>query len=143
MAEMTMDGLDGLITSLEEIRDVQQAIGEKMLNEMADALVPEIVQRGHAYGVGEINGTGELLNSIRKGKVRLNKYKMSIDVKPYGTRVRKKQRISNAEIGFHVNYGTKLNQALPFFSDTVELSQKTVSAAGERVLNDWLNSKNL
>lgn len=143
MAELSMDGLDGLITSLDELKDVQQEIGAEMLNEMADTLVPEIVQRGRAYGVGEIAGTGKLLKSIRKGKVRSNKYKMSIDVKPYGTRIRKKQRISNSEIGFYVNYGTRHNKALPFFSDTVELSQKTITAAGERVFHDWLNSKNL
>lgn len=140
MAEFVIDGLDGLMESLSQFEAMPDHVKDDILNAQADALIPELQERGRAYGVQD---TGDMLKKIKKGKIRQNKYCRYVVVAPRGTRTRKtksgkSQRIKNAEIGFLQNYGTRNQPARPFWTDTVEISAQTVFKAGEKVFDQYL-----
>ena len=140
MAEFSCNGLDDLMLSLQEIESIPDDVKDEILNAEADVLVPEIRDRGKGYGIPD----GKMLQSIKKGKVRTSKKgNKAIPVYAAGSRTRGKKRIKNSEIAFLNNYGTRHQQARPFWSDTEELSAKTMTAAGERIVNKWLLSKDL
>jgi HK97 gp10 family phage protein len=143
VAEFVVQGLDGILNSLQEFEALPDYVKDDILNAQADALIPEIQERGKAYGVED---TGTMLKKIKKGKVRHNKKGRYIVVAPRGTRIRvgkngKATKITNAEIGFLQNYGTRHQKAKPFWSDTVEMSERTVTKAGEEVLDRYLKEK--
>lgn len=145
MATFNVEGLDDLLLSLTEISQIPEDVQDEMLNGMADALVPEIVERGRGYGV-EL--TGKMLKSISKGKAKTLQGVRTISVKPRGYQTHggkglKKQKISNEEVAFLQNYGTRKQQARPFFTDAVAISEKTMQKAAEHIYDLWLKSKNL
>lgn len=143
MAEFVVQGLDKLMGSLQAFEAIPDHVKDDMLNAQADALIPELQKRGLAYGVQD---SGKLLKSIKKGKVRHNKKGRYIVVAPRGSRSRKGEdgkihKITNAEIGFLQNYGTRHQKARPFWTDTVEISAQTVYKAGEEVFDRYLKNE--
>lgn len=143
MAEFVIQGLDGLMKDLRSFEAMPDYVKDNILNAQADALIPEIQERGRAYGVED---TGEMLRKIKKSKIRENRYCRYITVAPRGTRTRKTkngkvQRIKNAEIAFYQNFGTRKQKALPFWTDTVEISAQTVFKAGEEVFEQYLRDE--
>jgi len=142
MAEFHCDGLDGLLEDMQAIETIPDYVKDAILNAQADALIPEIQERGRAYGV-EAEGSGKMLRSIKKGKIRVNKTSRTLTVSPTGSRVRGKKRTKNSEIAFLNNYGTRHQKARPFWTDAEATSAKTVTVAGANVIDEWLKSKNL
>ena len=128
--------------SMQEIAEIPDEIIDAILNAQADALIPEIQERGRGYGV-EAEGSGKMLKSIKKGKIRIKKKSRSITVSPTGSRARGKKRTKNTEIAFLNNYGTRHQKARPFWTDAEKTSALTVTAAGEQIVDKWLTSKNL
>jgi len=138
--EFSVSGLDELMLSMKEIEEIPEAVVDEMLNAQADVLIPEIQERARAYGVVD---SGKTIKSIKKGKPKTKKGLRFIVVKPYGTRIRKSQKISNAEIAFLNEYGTRETPARPFFRDACEISAKTMTKAAFGIYDRWLKSKNL
>ncbi|MBQ7778387.1 MAG: hypothetical protein IJ396_07750 [Oscillibacter sp.] len=145
MAEFSVDGLDGLIASLQEVAEMPEEVQDEILHAQADALIPEIQKRGYAYGVvdPESGSGGKMLRSIKKGKVRMRKGYRYIVVAPRGTRKRGKTKTTNAAIGFFNNYGARGIPARPFWTDAVETSARTVEKAGMEPFDRYLQSKDL
>ena len=140
MAGFEVNGLDALMLSLQEVEALPEHLQDEILNAQADALIPELQERGRAYGVED---SGKMLKSIKKGKVRRNKNGRYIVVSPRGTRRRGGKSVSNSEIAFLNNYGTRHQSARPFWTDTTEISAKTLFRIAERHYDEWLKSLNL
>ena len=135
MAEFSVSGLDELMLSMQEVAELPMDVKDEILTRQADVLVDEIKKRGMGYGVDD---TGKMLKSIKAGKPRTKKDIRYVVVKPYGTRTRgkeKKQKITNSEVAFLVNYGTRHTQARPFFTDAVAVSEKTMDKIALEVVD--------
>ncbi|MBQ2997256.1 MAG: HK97 gp10 family phage protein [Oscillibacter sp.] len=145
MAEFHFSGVDELELSLREIEELPEEVVDEMLEAQADVLIDEIQNRGEAYGV-MAPGSGKMLRSIKKGRPKRGKNgTRQIVVSPRGTRKRGKEgkKTSNAEIAFLNNYGTRHQQARPFWSDAEKTSEKSMEKAAAEVHDKWLNSKGL
>lgn len=138
-----LEGLDGLILSMSEIAELPEGVQSKILDTQADDFIYEVKNRGAAYGVGEKRGTGKLLSSIKKGKVRRLKNGLSIYVQPTGSRKRGKTKTKNTEIGFLVNYGSRHNRSLPFWTDSVAMYESKAEKKSKEIFDNWLKSKKL
>ena len=143
MAEFYFSGVDALELSLKEIEELPDDVVDEMLGAQADVLIEEIRRRGEGYGV-KAPGSGKMLKSIKKGKAKRGKNgTRQIVVSPRGARIRGKKKTTNAEIAFMNNYGTRNQQARPFWSDAEKLSEKTMEAVAAEVHDRWLASKGL
>ena len=143
MAQFVVEGLDGLIHSFEALERVSNDEWDGILKKEADHLTQQLKLRGRGYGVG----SGKLLQSIKPGKPKEAKNGgRQIVVAPRGKRVRGKKNpktITNAEIAFHVNYGGRNTTAVPYWSDTVEISQASLIKIAEDGLDEVLKKHNL
>lgn len=143
MAEFSFSGINELELSLREIEELPEEVADEMLEAQADVLIDEIQNRGEAYGV-MAPGSGKMLKSIKKGKAKRGKNgTRQIVVSPRGSRTRGKKKTSNAEIAFLNNYGTRHQQARPFWSDAEKTSEKSMEKAAAEVHDKWLISKGL
>lgn len=145
MAEFVVQGLDGFMASLQQLADIPDNVRDDILNAQADALIPEIQERGRGYGVKD---TGDMLKKIKKGKIRQNKDGRYIVVAPRGTRKRvtkegKVHKTKEAEIGFFANYGTRHQPARPFWTDAVGMSAATLARVGRERFYKYLDELNL
>ena len=138
MAEFVFGGLDDLALSLREVAEISDAIQDQILEEQADALVGELQRRGEGYGVVPAGSKG--LRSIRKGKTKRGKDgAKQIIIKPRGRSDRSGTAYS--EVLFFRNYGTRNMPALPFWTDTVALSGRTLDRIAQDIFNQWIESK--
>lgn len=143
MAEFSFSGIDDLSLSLREIEELPEEVADEILEAQADILIDELQNRGKAYGVAAPD-SGKMLRSIKKGKPKRGKKgTRQIVVSPRGSRMRGKKKITNAEIAFLNNYGTRHQQARPFWSDAEKTSEKSMEKAAAEVHDKWLISKGL
>lgn len=138
-----LEGLEDLALSLSEIAEIPDDIQAQILNTQADDFVREVKNRGAGYGVGVKKGTGQLLKSIKKGKIRRLNNGLAIYVQPTGSRKRGKIKTKNTEIGFFVNYGSRHNRPLPFWTDSVAMYEGKAEKKSREIFDNWLKSKNL
>lgn len=141
-----LEGLDDLALSLSGIAEIPDDIQAEILNTQADDFIHEVKNRGAGYGVGAKKGTGQLLKSIKKGKIRRLKTGLAIYVQPTGSRKRGKKKVTkikNTEVGFFVNYGSRHNRALPFWTDSVAMYEGKAEKKSREIFDNWLKSKNL
>lgn len=143
MAQFVVEGLDGLIHSMEALENVTDEEWDGILEEQADYLATQLKLRGEAYGVG----SGKLLQTIKPGKPKEAKNGgRQIVVAPRGKRVRGKKNpktITNAQIAFHVNFGGKNTDPVPFWSDTVEISAETLQSIAASGVDGILKKRDL
>lgn len=138
MAGFSFSGLDDLILSMAEVEAMPEYVQDEILNAQADVLVIEIQRRGEGYGVHD---SGKMLASIKKGKAKRGKKGgRQIVISARGER---KNGVSNGEVAFLNNYGTRHQKARPFWSDAEKLSEKTMQSVGFAVYDRWLKSKGL
>ena len=146
MAELTHDGLDGLIKSLQELADIPPEVQDDILNAQADIAVAAQKRKIRAYGIYDLNSrsTAHVANSIKKGKVKLTKdgYR-AIYVTAAGSRRRGKTTTRNAEILFVNEYGKKTQRARPAVRDANEECADEVAAVALQIYDKFLESKNL
>ena len=95
-----LEGLDDLALSLSEIAEIPDDIQAEILNTQADDFIREVKNRGAGYGVGAKKGTGQLLKSIKKGKIRRLKTGLAIYVQPTGSRKRGKKKVTKIKNGY-------------------------------------------
>ena len=91
---------------------------------------------------------GELLRltvmkALEKGKVKKDRDGRSLSIYPKGTRKRGGQTTRNAEIAFINEYGKRGQPARPAISTANMKKEKEATDAGERVYNQFLDSRNL
>lgn len=141
MAEITCNGLEELLLSMEEIAQIPEEVQDAMLNAQADVVVKAQKEKARLYGVQD---TGELIRSIKKGRVKRAKGGARvIYVTPTGSRKRAGKPVRNAEIAFLAEYGRRDQQARPFIRDANETSAKATTEAGAEVYFRWQQEKGL
>lgn len=140
MAEFGVTGLEDLLLSMQEVAQIPDDVIDEILNAQADVTVEAQKAAGRQMGVED---TGITLRKLKKGKVKIRKGQRVIYITPTGTRQRGKTKTRNAEIAFVNEYGKKGQKARPFIKLGNEKSAEEATAAGFRVYDAWLQSKNL
>lgn len=140
MAEFGVTGLNELMLSMQEIAQIPDDVVDEILNAQADVTVEAQKAAGRQLGVED---TGITLQKLKKGRVKLRKGQRVLYITPTGSRKRGKTRTRNAEIAFINEFGKKGQKARPFIKLGNEKSAEAATAAGFRVYNRWLESKNL
>lgn len=140
MAEFGVTGLDELMLSMQEIAQIPDDVVDDILNAQADVTVEAQKAAGRQLGVED---TGITLQKLKKGRVKLRKGQRVLYITPTGSRKRGKTRTRNAEIAFINEFGKKGQKARPFIKLGNEKSAEAATAAGFRVYDRWLKSKNL
>ena len=140
MAEFGVTGLDELMLSMQEIAQIPDDVVDEILNAQADVTVEAQKAAGRQMGVED---TGITLQKLKKGRVKLRKGQRVLYITPTGSRKRGKTRTRNAEIAFINEFGKKGQKARPFIKLGNEKSAEAATAAGFRVYDRWLESKNL
>lgn len=140
MAEFGVTGLDELMLSMQEIAQIPDDVVDEILNAQADVTVEAQKAAGRQMGVED---TGITLRKLKKGRVKLRKGQRVLYITPTGSRKRGKTRTRNAEIAFINEFGKKGQKARPFIKLGNEKSAEAATAAGFRVYDRWLKSKNL
>lgn len=144
MAQLEVNGLDGLLEGLEALAGLPDSVGEDILNAEADVIVPaqrdEIERRWKGpYSLG-ISA-----QSVKKGEVKRTRVGHSIYIYPQGERKRGGKSVRNAEIAFINEYGAPGRgiAARPAIAAANAKAEEAAVEAGERVFNAYLDSKNL
>lgn len=140
MAEFGVTGLDELMLSMQEIAQIPDDVVDEILNAQADVTVEAQKAAGRQMGVED---TGITLQKLKKGRIKLRKGQRVLYITPTGSRKRGKTRTRNAEIAFINEFGKKGQKARPFIKLGNEKSAEAATAAGFRVYDRWLKSKNL
>lgn len=165
MANMNIDGLDGLLESFAALADLPDEVVEAMLDAEAAVVLP--AERAEAEKLGmydgydhhgnfrdtsEINSlpgqtksysTGELARSLKTGKLKIVKGKRTKSIYFSGTRKRGKTRTRNAEIAFLNEFGTRTINARHFVRIAVQKSADSAVTAAAKVMDEFLEKNNL
>ena len=140
MARFEVDGLDALTTDLADLAKLPDSVVDGMLNAEADVLVAEQRKTAEQMLRGRGYETGATARSIKKGKIKKSGNDRTIYITPTGTNARGTR---NAEVAFINEYGKKGQPARPFIRTANERAGDRAVEAGEKVLNAYLDSKNL
>ena len=142
MAQFGFSGIDDLILDLEAIAEIPNEVQAEMLEAQADITAAAQQRAGRAMGV-DAPGSGVMLRSIKKGKVKVQDGRNVIYVTPTGTRKRGRIRTRNAEIAFVNEFGKKHQKPRPFIRTGNEQSAEEATGAAMAIYDRWLKSKNL
>lgn len=142
MARFEVDGLDALTDDLAELAKLPDSVVDGMLNAEADVLVAEQKKTAEEYLGKKGYGTGSTARSIKKGKIKKSGNDRTIYITPTGTNA---HGVRNAEVAFLNEYGVESKNipARPFIRIANERAGDRAVEAGEKVLNAYLDSKNL
>lgn len=140
MAQFNINGLDGLIMDLEQIKELPDPTAEKML--LAQANVIEKAQRetGRAFGVYR---TGATLASItHSGMKRGANGDKEMYIYPQGVNARGTR---NAEVAFINEYGAPERgiAARPFIRTANEKAAEEAAEEARKAYSEYLSTKNL
>lgn len=137
-----MNGLDALADDFAALARLPDKVVEDILDAEAEVITAaqreeiEKQWRGpHSLGISA--------KSIKKGKVKKDKDGRSVSIYPQGTRKRGGQTTRNAEIAFINEYGKRGQPARPAIATANKKKEKEAIDAGERVYNQFLDSRNL
>lgn len=142
MARFEVDGLDALTTDLADLAKLPDSVVDGMLNAEADVLVAEQRKTAEQMLRGRGYETGATARSIKKGKIKKSGNDRTLYITPTGTNAR---GVRNAEVAFLNEYGVKSKNipARPFIRTANEQAGDRAVEASEKVLNAYLDSKNL
>ena len=143
MASIEFDDLPGLMLDMEQLANMPDSVISEMLDSQANILVEAQKKKARAYGVVD---TGEMIDSITKGKRKKLLDGQEISVYPQGSRTRgryKKSTTRNAEIAFVNEYGKRGQRARPFVRDANAESEPKMEKSAFTVYDNYLKSKNL
>ena len=142
MGRLTVNGLDALSDDFAALARLPDSVIEGILEAEADVILPaqraEIEKQWkgpHSLGISS--------KSVKKGKVKKDRDGRSLTIYPQGTRKRGGRSTRNAEIAFINEYGKRGQPARPAISTANMKKEKEATDAGERVYNQFLDSRNL
>lgn len=144
MGRLTVNGLDALSDDFAALARLPDSVIDGILDAEAEVIAAaqreeiEKQWRGpHSLGISS--------KSIKKGKAKKDKDGRSLSVYPQGTRKRGGQTTRNAEIAFINEYGAPGRHiaARPAIDAANKKKEEEAVAAGERVYNQFLDSRNL
>lgn len=142
MAKLSVNGLDDLMLSLEEISSIPDDVAAAMLD--AEAQVVEEYQMGSAATM--LRGpyyTGQTAMSIRRGKMKKGRDgTRQVYITPQGTNDKGER---NATVAFVNEYGVPSRKIppRPFIAVANEKAADPAVAEAEKVYDEFLKSKNL
>lgn len=143
MAKLSVNGLDDLMLSLEEIAAIPDDVARAMVRAEADVIIK--AQKEMAAQM-KVDDTGLTIESIDRGPVRRKNGTTTLYITPKGTRIRGKnklQEVRNAEIAFVNEYGKRGQPARPFIATANEKAADLAVAEAEKIYDEFLKSKNL
>lgn len=142
MASFEVDGIVELENDLIAVMDLPDSVADGILNAEAD-VIAEAQQRAITKMWKGRYSTGTTARAVKKGRVRKKSSGKYITVYPQGSRNRKEKSYRNAEIAFVNEYGKRGQPGRPAIRIANEQAADKAAAAGEKVYNDYLDSKNL
>lgn len=144
MAQLEVNGLDGLLEDLEALAGLPDSVADGILEEEADVIVQAQREEIGRQWKGPYS-EGISAGAVKKGKVKEGRAGRSITVSPQGSRKRGGKSVRNAEIAFINEYGAPGRgiAARPAIAAANAKAEEAAVEAGERVFNAYLESKNL
>lgn len=135
MARFNVQGMDGLETMFNNIREIPYWVLEEMLDKQADVVVAAQKRTADAMLEGPYNKRA-VRAAIKKGKTKrrkdgLVKY-VTFNGSQHGSRL--------AEIAFINEYGKKGQSARPFVKVANEGAAGESQIAAEKVFDDWIET---
>ena len=144
MGRLTVSGLDALSDDFAALARLPDKVIEGILEAEADVILPAQRAEIEKQWNGPKNlSTGMSAKSIKKGKVKKDRDGRSLSIYPQGTRKRGGRTTRNAEIAFINEYGKRGQPARPAIDAANKKKEKEAIDAGERVYNQFLDSRNL
>ena len=146
MGRLTVNGIDALSDDFAALARLPDSVIEGILEAEADVILPAQRAEIEKQWNGPKNfSTGMSAKSVKKGKAKKEKDGRSITVYPQGSRKRGGQTTRNAEIAFINEYGAPGRHiaARPAIDAANKKKEEEAVAAGERVYNQFLDSRNL
>lgn len=144
MGRLTVNGIDALSDDFAALARLPDSVIDGILDAEADVILPAQRAEIEKQWNGPKNlSTGMSAKSIKKGKVKKDRDGRSLSIYPKGTRKRGGQTTRNAEIAFINEYGKRGQPARPAISTANMKKEKEATDAGERVYNQFLDSRNL
>lgn len=140
MAKMSVNGLDDLMLSLEEIAAIPDDVAQSMLDAEAKVVEESQIYYGKTMGVYR---TGQTVASIRRGKMKRGRDgTRTIYVTPQGTNDRGER---NAAVAFINEFGIPRRKIAPrpFIGTANAAAIEPAVAEAAKIYDDWLKSKNL
>lgn len=144
MAQLEVNGLDGLLEDLEALAGLPDSVADGILEAEADVIVQAQREEIGRQWKGPYS-EGISAGAVKKGKVKEGQAGRSITVSPQGSRKRGGKSVRNAEIAFINEYGAPGRgiAARPAIAAANAKAEEAAVEAGERVFNAYLESKNL
>lgn len=140
MAKLSVNGLDDLMLSLEEIASIPDDVAAAMLDAEAQVVEEAQIAEGMTMGVYD---TGQTLRSIRRGKMKKGRDgSRAVHVTPQGVNDRGER---NAAVAFINEYGVPGRRIppRPFVATANEKAARPAVAEAEKIYDAFLKSKNL
>ena len=140
MAKLSVDGLDDLILSLQEIEDIPDDVAAAMLDAEAQVVEEAQIAQGVTMGVYD---TGDTLRSIRRGRMKRAKDGgRVVYVTPQGVNDKEER---NAAVAFINEYGVPSRKipARPFIKLANEAAAGPAVEEAATIYDEFLKSKNL
>lgn len=140
MAKLSVNGLDDLILSLDEIASIPDDVAQAMLD--AEAKVVEEAQLAEGMSMG-VYDTGQTLHSIRRGKMKKGwDGTRAVYVTPTGINDKEER---NAAVAFVNEYGAPSRKISPrpFIATANEKAADPAVAEAGKIYDEFLKSKNL
>lgn len=144
MAQLEVDGLNGLLEDLEALAGLPDSVADGILEAEADVIVQAQREEIGRQWKGPYS-EGISAGAVKKGKVKEGQAGRSITVSPQGSRKRGGKSVRNAEIAFINEYGAPGRgiAARPAIAAANAKAEEPAVEAGERIFNAYLDSKNL
>lgn len=140
MAKLSVNGLDDLMLSLEEIAAIPDDVATAMLDAEAQVVEEAQIAEGKTMGVYD---TGQTLASIRRGRMKKGRDgTRQVYVTPQGTNDKGER---NATVAFVNEYGVHSRgiPPRPFIATANEKAADPAVAEAEKIYDEFLRSKNL
>lgn len=144
MANMEVNGLDGLLDDLEALAGLPDSVGADVLNAEADVIVSAQREEIGRRWSGPYS-QGISAQAVKKGPVKQKGVGKAIHIYPQGTRKRGGKSVRNAEIAFINEYGAPGRgiAARPAIAAANAKAEEAAVEAGAKVFDAYLDSKNL
>ncbi len=140
MVKLSVNGLDDLILSLQEIEDIPDDVAAAMLDAEAQVVEEAQIAQGVTMGVYD---TGDTLRSIRRGRMKRAKDGgRVVYVTPQGVNDKEER---NGAVAFINEYGVPSRKipARPFIKLANEAAASPAVEEAAKIYDEFLKSKNL
>jgi len=141
MATLEVEGFEDLEDALQRISEIPFPILGEALDAMAETAAAKIREEGMSMGVRDPESEVHILDVIKPRTPKQTDSGGYQDITFSGSRRRHGKSTRNAEIAFVNEYGRRGQPARPFIGNAMTKNENTISAAGEKIIGDWIESE--